>query len=168
MIRHFINIILYFLPPTRLFEIRRFLLKLAGVTVANTTSLCGHGWIYGRGILQLGEKTWISPGALFYTHKDAKITIGKNCDIGPNVSLIVGSHIISKDSHRAGIGTANNITIGDGTWIGANVLILDGVKIGKGCVIGAGSVVTKNVVDNCLSAGIPAKKKKYLNENQHE
>jgi maltose O-acetyltransferase len=162
MIRHLINIFLYCLPPTRFFSIRRFLLRLGRVEIAKNCSYCGHGWVYGRGKLHLGDNTWISPRGLFYTHQDAEIFIGSNCDIGPNVSFIIGSHLIAEPNRRAGLGLANPIHVGDGTWIGASVTVIDGVKIGNGCVVAAGSVVTKNVPDNSLVAGTPAILKRKL------
>lgn len=165
MIRHLINIILYFFPPSRLFGVRRFLLRVAGVNLASTVSFCGRSWIYGSGELEIKEGTWLSPGTIFYTHDKATISIGSQCDIGPDVSFIVGSHLIASLDRRAGEGIANSIIVGDGTWIGAGVVLLDGVKIGKGCVIAAGSVVHRDLEDNSLSAGVPAKVKRSLRSN---
>lgn len=160
MLRHLVNIFLFYLPPSRLFALRRFLLKFSGVEVAKGVSFCGRGWIYGRGKLVIGHDTWLSPGAIFYTHVDASIVIGSSCDIGPNVEFIIGSHLTGDASRRAGEGTATPITIGNGCWIGAGCKILDGVYIGSGCVVGAGAVVTRDMPANCLVAGVPAKIKK--------
>ncbi len=157
MLRHLINIFLFFLPPSRFFPLRRFLLSLAKIDIGKNVSFCGFGWIYGRGKLLIGENTWLSPGIIFHTHEDARIEIGKSCDIGPGSEFIIGSHLIGDKSRRGGEGIASNISIGDGTWIGAKVLVLDGVSIGSGCVIAAGSTVIKDVEDNCLVAGVPAK-----------
>lgn len=163
MVRHIINIFLYCLPPTRLFRLRCFLLKLADVEIDRTCCFCGHSWVYGRGILSIGEATWISPNAKFYTHVNAQISIGRNCDIGPDVSIIVGSHEQGSARRRAGLGTAKSISIGAGTWIGASVTILNGVQIGDGCVIAAGSVVAADIPNNSLAAGVPAKVKRSFN-----
>ena len=130
--------------------------------MANTASFCGRGWIYGRGILEIADNTWLSPGSLFYTHNDAKISIGSRCDIGPDVSFVIGSHLIGSSYRRAGKGIANSIVIGDGTWIGSGVTVLDGVTIGSGCMVAAGSIVHRNIEDNCLVAGVPAKVKRRL------
>ena len=65
-------------------------------------------------------------------------------------------------NQRAGMYCNKDIEIGDGTWICANVTILPGVKIGKGCVIAAGSVVNKDCEDNCMYGGVPAKLIKRL------
>lgn len=72
------------------------------------------------------------------------------------------THQIEEKNRRAGQKLALPIYIGEGTWIGANVIILPGVSIGKGCVIGAGSVVVSDVEDNSIYAGVPAKKLRQL------
>ena len=164
MIRHFINCIIFFLPPTRLFNLKRKLLIFSGIEISRNACFCGGGWIFGRGRLLIGGNTWISPGSVFYTHTDANIIIGENCDIGPFVKFITGSHIIGGRDRRAGKGFASAISIGDGTWIGANSLILGGVSIGSGCVIAAGSVIISDVKDNTLVAGIPGVFKRNLDE----
>ncbi len=56
-----------------------------------------------------------------------------------------------------GIYSRGPISIGEGTWIGASATILDGVSIGRGCVIGAGSLVTANIPDYSIAVGVPAK-----------
>ena len=75
---------------------------------------------------------------------------------------MTGSHAVGSSSRRAGKGEARKIIVGNGTWIGGYSIILGGVNIGDGCVIAAGSVVTRNVHDNTLAAGVPAIKKKVL------
>ena len=164
MIRHLFNFILSFLPPSKLFRLRNVLLRLSGIAIAHNSSFCGRGWVYGRGKLSIGNETWLSPGVVIHTHIDADIYIGNRCDIGPGVEFIPGSHFIGDSSRRAGKGFARPIEIGNGTWIGAKSIILGGVTIGEGCVIAAGSVVTKNVSPNCLVAGVPAQVKRHLTQ----
>ena len=67
------------------------------------------------------------------------------------------SHKIGVPDRRAGDLTHNGIEIGDGCWLGARVLVLPGVKVGNGSIIGAGSVVTKDIESNVIAAGVPAK-----------
>ncbi len=162
MIRHLLNFILGLLPPTRLFFIRNFLLRCSGVEIHKSANFCGRSWVYGRGRLHIGATTWLSPGVVVHTHKDADIYIGDCCDIGPGVEFIPGSHVIGNSSRRAGVGTAKPITVGDGSWIGAKSIILGGVEIGAGCIVAAGAVVTKNVPPNSLVAGVPARVKRQL------
>ena len=161
-LRHFFNLFLNILPPTKFFKLRRFCLRLAGISVAKGVSISGRGWIYGRGELIVGENSWLSPGVVIHTHLDAKVEIGSNCDIGPSVEFITGSHEISFKTRRAGKGMASSIKIGDGTWVGARSTIIGGVNVGAGCVIAAGSVVVCDIPENTLVAGIPARIKKTL------
>jgi len=162
MIRHLLNFLLWLLPPSRLFLLRRFCLKLAKINVGKKISVCGRGWIYGRGALNIGDNSWLSPGVIFYTHLDAPIIIGTNCDVGPAVEFITGGHSIGDSSRRAGEGTAGSIVINDGCWIGAGTRIMGGVNVGAGAVIAAGSVVICDVPENVLVAGVPAVVKKDL------
>ena len=162
MLRHILNTLLWFLPPSRFFKFRSICLKLAQVEIGSNVSVCGRGWIYGRGDLSIGDDTWLSPGVVFYTNKESIIVVEENCDIGPDVEFITGSHLIGTSSRRAGFGLAKPIVVGAGTWIGAKCSILGGVTIGEGCVVAAGSVVIKDIPPNCLAAGVPARVKRQL------
>lgn len=162
MIRHLLNFILWALPPTRLFGVRRFLLGLSGVVVADDTCFCGRGWIFGRGRLEIGSGTWLSPGVIIHSHRDAPIHIRERCDIGPGVEIVTGGHEVGPSERRAGQGTAEAIVIEAGCWIGARALILGGVTVGAGSIVAAGAVVTDDVAPNTLVAGVPARKKRDL------
>jgi maltose O-acetyltransferase len=162
MIRHLINLLLGILPPSRFFAFRRLCLRWAGVGVGSGVCVCGRGWIYGRGVLRIGDDTWMSPGVTVHTHLSAPICIGARCDIGHEVSFIPGSHDIGGPQRRAGTGTAKAINIGNGCWIGTGVRILGGVTIGDGAIVAAGAVVTRDVAAHTLVAGVPAVSKKRL------
>lgn len=162
IIRHFVNIFLSWLPPTKFFKFRLNLLLLSGVSIQKNSFFCGRSWIYGRGRLFIGSETWLSPGVVIHTHADADIRIGDRCDIGPGVEFIPGSHAIGTASRRAGSGNAMPITVGNGSWIGAKSIILGGVNIGEGCIVAAGAVVAQNVPPNTLVAGVPARIKRQL------
>jgi maltose O-acetyltransferase len=162
MLRHVLNLFLWLLPPSRMFAVRRACLRIAHVKVGENTSVCGRGWIYGRGRFQIGRDTWLSPAVIVYTHLDADIEIGDNCDIGPAVEFVTGGHSVGPSARRAGQGRAERIVIKNGCWIGAGSRILGGVTIGSGVVVAAGSVVTRDVPDNVLVAGVPAIVKKQL------
>ena len=95
-----------------------------------------------------------SPGCYFQAI-DAKIKIGKNVHIGPNVGIITTNHNPSNlREHLEG----EDVLIGDNTWIGMNSVILPGVVLGPNTIVGAGSVVNKSFPDGgCLIAGVPAR-----------
>lgn len=87
----------------------------------------------------------------------AKVTIGDNVMLAPNVSIYTAGHPIHKDMRNTGYEYGIEITIGNDVWIGGNTVIVGGTKIGNGVVIGAGSVVTKDIPDNVIAAGNPCK-----------
>ena len=86
----------------------------------------------------------------FLTSNKGRVSIGKNSWIGCNVSFVCITHKIGKEEKRAGETMFKSILIEDGVWIGANVTILPGVEIKKGCIIGAGSVVIKSTEKECM------------------
>lgn len=88
---------------------------------------------------------------------NSHITIGDNVAVGMGTKFITNSHELGTSEKRAGKGTVADIVVEDGVWIGANVTVLQGVKIARGGVIAAGAVVTKNTEPDCLYAGIPAR-----------
>lgn len=103
-----------------------------------------YGGDYGKGLV-IGDNSSIVPHG--YIGCSGKITIGKNVMFGPKCSLFAENHIFSNtgvDIKSQGV-AQKGITIEDDCWIGSNCVILDGVRIGKGSVIGAGTLVTKDV-----------------------
>ncbi|NRB39931.1 MAG: sugar O-acetyltransferase [Pseudomonadales bacterium] len=86
----------------------------------------------------------------------AKVQIGENCLLGPNVVISTVNHPLSAQERRTGIEQAKAIHIGDDVWLAANVTIAAGVTIGNGVVVGAGSVVLHDLPANTLCAGSPA------------
>ncbi len=82
--------------------------------------------------------------------------------IGPNTLITTVGHPLSPLGRRNHLAFAKPINIGNDVWIGGNVTILPGGTIGNNVVVAAGAVVTKDVPDNCLVAGIPAKKIKDI------
>ena len=93
-----------------------------------------------------------------------KITIGKNCSISQNVSIIAANHNIGKDqliANQPWDEERTGVAMGDDVWVGANAVLLPGIKIGTGAIIAAGSIVTKDVEEYSIVAGIPAKHLRY-------
>lgn len=86
-----------------------------------------------------------------------KITIGDYVMLGPNVQLATACHPLNHEDRRKGLEFSKPIVLEDDVWIGAGAIILPGVTIGKGAVIGAGSVVTKDVPPFTVYGGNPAK-----------
>ncbi|WP_104139094.1 sugar O-acetyltransferase [Arthrobacter sp. ZGTC131] len=87
----------------------------------------------------------------------APITIGEDCQIGPNVQLLTPTHPVEPQPRRDRLEAAQPITIGDNVWLGGGAIVLPGVTIGNNSVIGAGAVVTRDVPANSVAVGNPAR-----------
>ena len=99
----------------------------------------------------------ISIGENFYTNHNVTILDGNNVFIAPNCVFSTAGHAIDSEQRIQGLEIALPITIGDNVWIGANVSVLPGVTIGSNTIIGAGSVVNKNIPDGVIAVGNPCK-----------
>ena len=95
----------------------------------------------------------------------AKVTIGNNVFVAPNVGIYTAGHPLDAERRNAGLEYARPVTIGDNVWIGGDVTILPGVAIGEGSVIGAGSVVTKDIPDHVVAAGNPCRVLRNITED---
>ena len=149
-------------------------------------SFCGsygdkmRGKIWSIKIKNSGKNFKVGDGALIYSPEklfignnvylgfcsylgNGTISLGDNVVIGTHVSITPSNHQRSNNNYRFSDSLYDPISIGSGTWVCSNVIILAGTKIGSGCVVAAGSVVREKFPDNCLIAGAPAKIKKFYN-----
>ncbi|MFE2051007.1 sugar O-acetyltransferase [Streptomyces sp. NPDC059459] len=109
---------------------------------------------YGSNIT-IGARTFVN---YHLTALDvAAITIGEDCQIGPNVQLLTPTHPLEAEPRRDKLEAARPITIGDNVWLGGGAIVLPGVSIGDNAVIGAGAVVTKDVPAGVVAVGNPAR-----------
>lgn len=92
------------------------------------------------------------------------VYIGENAFIAPNVCIACSGHPINAEQRALGIGTSSPITIGHDVWIGANATICGGVKIGDKSIIGAGSVVTKEIPEEVIAVGNPCRVLRKITE----
>ena len=95
----------------------------------------------------------------------AKVTIGNNCQMAPNVAIYTAGHPLHPVSRNSLYEYGISVTIGDNVWIGGNTIILPGVHIGSNTVIGAGSVVTKDIPDWVVAAGNPCRVIRKITED---
>lgn len=93
---------------------------------------------------------------------EARVTFGDNVFIGPNVSIYTACHPLDPIERNTFAEWAEPVTVGNNVWIGGSVTILPGVTIGSDSVIGAGSVVTRDIPPRCVAAGNPARPIKFL------
>lgn len=98
----------------------------------------------------------------------AKVTIGNNVLIGPNVGIYTAGHPLHFEMRNQEYEYAFPITIGDNVWIGGNVVINPGISIGMNSVIGSGSVVTKNIPSNVIAIGNPCKVLREITDNDKQ
>ena len=141
-------------------ETKRRLLNWYGFKIGKGTRIYGKVEISGR--LITDEDVFI--GDNFTIRGNGCVHIEDRCDIAPDVVFLTGSHEIGTSERRAGKGITDDIFVGEGTWVGARSTILPGIRIGKGCVIAAGAVVTKDVPDHVVVGGVPAKIIRRLND----
>ena len=154
------SIIMIFIPPTRLFGFKRFLLRWCGANVGSNVRIVSSVKFNITGPLTIGDDTWIGHDVLL-VGGNAPITIGARCDIAPRVTLVTGTHKINTSGDRvAGDGYSLPIVIGDGNWICTSAIILGGTTIQNYCLITSGAIVKDSFPSKCMISGIPAKNKK--------
>jgi acetyltransferase-like isoleucine patch superfamily enzyme len=150
-----VNLLFNFMPLTRWYKLRAYFLRLAGVDCAKTARIIASARIIIKNV-SIGEDAFIGHQVLITGEQDSRINLGNNVDIAPRVVIISGSHEIDMlSAHSAGPGKGGEVWIQDGAWIGANSTILPGVTIGCKSVIGAGSVVTRDIPPYCVAVGNP-------------
>ena len=134
----------------------------------------------------MGEGCWIEPPlrANWGTHTllgnhvyanfnltlvdDTQVTIGDYVMIGPNVTISAAGHPICPDLRREAMQFNFPVRIEENVWIGAGAIILPGVTIGKNSVIGAGSVVTRDIPENVVAMGVPCRVVRPIGERDKE
>jgi acetyltransferase-like isoleucine patch superfamily enzyme len=105
--------------------------------------------------LEIGAETFVNSNCVLDC--TGTIRIGRDVSFGFGVIVTTQDHDIGAPSHRCGDVRLEPVEIGDGTWLGAGVVVLPGVTIGAGAVVGAGSLVTKDLEPNRLYLGSPAR-----------
>lgn len=150
------------LPPERWDERNDLIKKILGKTGENIDIQAPFHCDYGYNI-EVGENFFANYNLVILDV--GKVKIGNNAQLAPNVSIYTAGHPIHPDSRNSGYEYGIDITIGDNVWIGGNTCIMPGVKIGKNVVIGAGSVVTKDIPDDVIAFGNPCKVVRNITEN---
>ncbi|WP_369962821.1 DapH/DapD/GlmU-related protein [Leifsonia sp. EB34] len=137
--------------------LRLAILRVCGVRVGRATILSGS--IFRASELTIGDGVFINHRCIV---DGGRIDIGTNAYIGPQVTLAGGTHGIGGSTKRASDDRTEPIVVGDGSWVGANVVVLAGVTIAPGCVIGAGAVVTRSTEPDGVYVGVPARRIRTL------
>ena len=112
--------------------------------------LCDYGYN-----IEIGENFYSNVNCVILD--EAAVRFGNNVFVGPNCAFYTAGHPLDAGLRGSGFEFARPITVGNDVWIGGNVVVLPGVTIGDGCVIGAGSVVTRDIPAACLAFGNPCR-----------
>ena len=147
----------------------RFMRKICGKLIL---SECGKNVNIERGAVfsshvSLGDNSGIGVHASL----TGSVIIGKNVMMGPSCTMYSRNHAFSRldiPMCEQGYQPEETIVIEDDVWIGGHVIVLPGVRIGKGAIIGAGAVVTKDVPEYAIVAGNPARIIRFRNEERRE
>lgn len=114
--------------------------------------------LYGEGEILIGRNSYISDYSMLQSSKGCYIRIGAGCQISSNVRIFTESAVADSDFRFKPVSAKfGDVLIGDACWIGANVLINPGVTIGENSVVGANSVVTRDVPPGEIWGGVPAR-----------
>lgn len=135
------------------FPIKRKLLCMIGCTIGDGTKIVGP--IFFDEPFTIGKDCWVGKNLII--HGNGNVTIGNNCDIAPEVTILTGGHDIGTHTRRAGTGHSYIVTIGNGCWIGARSTLVGPVCIKDGSVVAACSCLVKDVPQDSLVAGVPAR-----------
>jgi maltose O-acetyltransferase len=136
--------------PARLELFHELLGSIGDDTLIQSPFRCDYGYN-----INIGRRSFINYGGIVLDV--APVTIGDEVLIASNVQILTATHPLDATRRRAWWEFAKPISIADGVWIGAGALILPGVSIGENAVVGAGSVVTRDVAANTLVVGNPAR-----------
>ena len=140
-------------------ERRRLLGELLGSigpdTVIRPPLYCDYGYQ-----IDIGARCFVNVGLVALDV--ARITIGDDVQLGPNVQLLTPTHSVEGGLRRAKREAAEPISIGDNVWLGGGVIVLPGVTIGRNSVMGAGAVVTRDLPANVVAVGNPARIVRHL------
>ncbi len=123
----------------------------------------------GDGEIKLGNNSYIGQRSSILSYKGARVEIGDNCSISHNVRIYtynLDPISVIKEQKSQQNSKIGDVVIGDNCWIGANVFIKENVTIGNSCVISANSLVTRNIPNNSIAMGVPAKVVKQYDTEQ--
>ncbi len=117
--------------------------------------MCDYGYN-----IEIGENFYANHNLIILD--GSKVQFGDNVFIAPNCSFYTAGHPLDAERRNKGLEYAKPIKVGNNVWIGGNVIVLPGVTIGDNTVIGAGSVVNKDIPSNVVAVGNPCKVIKQL------
>jgi maltose O-acetyltransferase len=158
-----VRIYLYFKKASQLsiYDSYRFKYNIHPSFVFNGTDTL----FYGEGEIQINSESYIGRCSTIQSTLGYKVEIGKKCKIGPFFSIWTQSSYVDHDYNFENeiLPKIGNVIIHDAVWIGANVVVSPGITIGENSIIGANSIITKDVPAMAIVGGVPAKIIRYKN-----
>lgn len=142
------------LLPSQMKEQKEILEKIVGRVGKNPCVVAPFWCDYGYNV-EMGDNFFANHNCVILDC--AKVTFGDNVFVAPDCGFYTAGHPIDTPRRNAGMEYAYPITVGDNVWFGGGVRVIPGVTIGSNVVIGAGSVVTKDIPDNVVAAGNPCR-----------
>ncbi|HET8622709.1 MAG TPA: sugar O-acetyltransferase [Gemmatimonadales bacterium] len=112
--------------------------------------LCDYGFN-----ISMGARSFVNYGSMWLDCN--RITVGEDVQMGPGVHLYTATHPLDAATRKSGLESALPISIGDGVWLGGGTIVCPGVSIGENTVVGAGSVVVRDLPPNALAVGNPGR-----------
>ena len=153
------------LPPDEEEQAQRLLLELLGKTGRDPWINAPFHCDYGSNI-EVGDNFFANYNLTILDV--GKVTIGSNVQFAPNVSIYTAGHPLHPDSRNSGYEYGLPVTIGDNVWIGGNVVLLPGVTVGSNSVIGAGSVVSRDIPEWVVAVGSPCRVVRRITEEDRK
>ena len=152
----------HFLTGTHFFAAKRHLLRSCGIKVGDGTKIVGP-ILFDFSELEIGRNCWI--GKNFEINGHGSVLLEDNVSIGPNVVFYTGKHLMGPANERhAGQNLNTCIRVKAGSMVCASAMIAGPVEVGKGAVVMVGSCVTKNIDQNMMVGGVPAKVIKLIED----
>lgn len=128
------------------------------VILGKNSRIASNVILWGNGIIKIGENTSIGENSWIFSSPNGGVHIGNDVNVAANLYMIDSNHCFKKGEliRKQPIDSAP-IFIGNDVWIGANVTIIKGARVGDGCVIGACSLVNSSITEEKIVAGVPAR-----------
>ncbi|WP_267963664.1 sugar O-acetyltransferase [Testudinibacter sp. TR-2022] len=152
------------LRPSEVEQQQQLIRQLFGKTQAHFSLVAPFWCDYGYNI-EIGENFYANHNCVILD--GAKVTFGDNVFIAPDCGFYTAGHPLDTERRNQGLEYAYPITVGDNVWFGGGVKVMPGVTIGSNSVIAAGSIVTTDIPDNVLAAGVPCRVIRPITEQDH-